>query len=160
MSAAAGAPTTTSALTGTVPATSIHLTCPTLSDHVPTAKVPASSQLTTAHCFSRVQCPTMTEPASPSEPANDLPGLTNATVLSLGRTPIRTRESAVTLAAWRMEIACDEGRGSIVLFESAGQGIYRGEGLLLGWPQSDLSAAYQALIAAPEEPPEEILQLG
>ena len=102
----------------------------------------------------------MNEPTESIDAAKNLPGLTNAVARSLVRTPIRSRESSVTLAAWRMEITCDQGHGSIVLIESAGGPIFRGDGHFLGWSQEDLSAAYAALLAPPDGPPEEILQLG
>lgn len=83
--------------------------------------------------------------------------LTNAVVRSLERVPIRTRESNVTRSAWRMEVTCDEGDGAITLLE---QGLYRGDGLFLGWPQEDLAAAYASVQKHDDEPPFELLQLG
>ena len=84
--------------------------------------------------------------------------LTNAVVRSMERVPIRTRESNVTRSAWRMEVECDEGAGAITLVDD---GIYRGEGLFLGWSQEDLAAAYAgAQKREDDEPPFELMQLG
>ena len=66
----------------------------------------------------------------------------NATVRSLERFPIHTRDTEATQSAWRMEIESDAGRGAIMLIDlPEGQAIYRGEGLFLGWPQDRLAAA-------------------
>lgn len=73
------------------------------------------------------------------------------------RAPIRTRESNVTRSAWRMEVECDEGRGAITLLEN---GVFRGDGLFLGWPQEELAATYQALLKKDDEAPLELIQLG
>ena len=83
--------------------------------------------------------------------------LTNAVVRSMERVPIRTRESNVTRSAWRMEVQCDEGAGVITLVDD---GIYRGEGLFLGWSQEDLAAAYAGAQRHDDGPPFELMQLG
>ena len=90
-----------------------------------------------------------------------LEGLSNARAIALERFPIRTRESSTTLSAWRLEIATDEGEGTIYLVEiSPDRAIYRGGGVLLGWSQPRLEAAYRALKPASAESSSETLQLG
>ena len=83
--------------------------------------------------------------------------VTNAVVRSMERAPIRTRESNVTRSAWRMEVQCDEGLGTITLVDDA---FYRGEGLFLGWPQEELAAAHASVQKHDDEPPFELMQLG
>lgn len=83
--------------------------------------------------------------------------MTNAKLLSLERAPVRTRESGVTHSAWRMEIECDEGHGSITLIDS---GMYRGDGVCLGFSQEEMAAFYAALNVPAEETKFETLQLG
>jgi hypothetical protein len=76
-----------------------------------------------------------------------VPGLTNPRGLRLERFAIRTREASVTLSAWRLEILAEEGQGTIALVEGAsGSPFYRGDGVLLGWPQDRLAGAYEALV--------------
>lgn len=89
----------------------------------------------------------------------DVEGLTNAVVRSLERTPIRTRESNVTRSAWRMEVECDSGTGTITLLD---EGLHRGDGLFLGWPRERLAATYEALVAGDQDdsPAPDTLQLG
>lgn len=84
----------------------------------------------------------------------------NLTVRSLERASIRTRESGVTHAAWRMEIDSDAGSGTITLVEGGGVPIHRGEGIFLGWTQEQLAETYQRLLAPDTEPPFEVMQLG
>jgi len=88
-------------------------------------------------------------------------GLTDARALTLDRLPIRTRESGVTLAAWRLSVRAEEGEGSIARIEpEAGDAVFRGDGLFLGWDQARLRGAYDALKPRDESPPFETLQLG
>src|SRR5712691_8648090 len=90
-----------------------------------------------------------------------LEGLSNARAIALERFPIRTRESSVTLSAWRLEIMTDHGEGTIYLVEiSPDRAIFRGGGVLLGWPQPRLEAAYHALRPAAEESSSQTPQLG
>src|SRR6266542_428705 len=90
-----------------------------------------------------------------------LEGLSNARAIALERFPIRTRESSATLSAWRLEITTDDGEGTIYLVEiSPDRAIFRGGGILLGWPQPRLEAAYHALKPASEESSPQTLQLG
>lgn len=83
--------------------------------------------------------------------------LTNATVRSLERAPIRTRESNVTRSAWRMEVQCDEGAGTITFIDDA---LYRGDGIFLGVSQEDLAATWASLQTKDEGPTFELMQLG
>lgn len=100
------------------------------------------------------------EPESQKE-GLPLEGLSNARSIALERFPIRTRESSTTLSAWRLEIATDEGEGTIYLVEiSPDRAILRGGGILLGWSQPRLEAAYRALKPASAESSSETLQLG
>lgn len=88
-------------------------------------------------------------------------GLTDPRVLALDRLPIRTRESGVTLAAWRLSVRAEEGEGSIARLESeTGEPVFRGDGLFLGWSQARLRCAYDALKPRDDSPPFETLQLG
>ena len=85
----------------------------------------------------------------------------NATVRSLERFPIHTRDTEAMQSAWRMEIESDAGRGAIMLIDlPEGQAIYRGEGAFLGWPQDRLAAVFNRLRATPDGPPFELQQLG
>jgi hypothetical protein len=84
----------------------------------------------------------------------------NPVVRSLERVPARTRESSVTQSAWRMAIDSDSGAGAITLIESSDGSVYRGDGILLGWTQEELSAKYQELLAPDEEKQSDVLQLG
>ncbi len=74
-------------------------------------------------------------------------------VVSRERIPIRTRESAVTLSAWRVQFE----RGAVVLVEINGRPIYRGEGALLGLSQERLGEIWQSSLPQvapePENPP-------
>ena len=80
---------------------------------------------------------------------------------SLVRVPIRTRAAEVTVSAWRLELTCNEGTGAIVLAEpSSGEAHYRGEGLLLGWPQERLSDVWAALLPAGDDDGSDTPQLG
>ena len=48
--------------------------------------------------------------------------------------------------AWRMEIACDQTKGAILLIDT-GRGVqYAGQGMFRGWSQSELGTLYQSLI--------------
>lgn len=76
-----------------------------------------------------------------------LDGLTNPSCAALERMAIRSRESTLTLSAWRLEVSAEQGQGVIVLVETPGGGsLYRGEGLFLGWSQERLEAAYRRLL--------------
>ena len=66
------------------------------------------------------------------------------------RVPIRTRESKVTLSAWRMQTDA----AAIVLIEIAGRSVYRGEGAFLGASQEKLAEAWQAAIPKTEPEPD------
>ena len=102
----------------------------------------------------------MEDPSAP-ETVPAVPGLTNARGVGLERFAIRTREHSVTLAAWRLHAAAEEGSGWIALVDAAsGRAHYRGEGVFLGWAQDRLASAYAALVPRGEEPPLESNQLG
>jgi hypothetical protein len=90
-----------------------------------------------------------------------LAGLKNPRTVALERFPIRTRESSSTLSAWRLEIMTDDGEGTIYLVEiSPDRAIFRGGGVLLGWPQPRLEALYHALKPSSEDSSSETQQLG
>jgi len=79
----------------------------------------------------------------------------------LARVPIRLRGGTVTLSAWRLQVDCDEGPGTITLVEeSAGGSFFRGDGAFLGWTQGDLKGAWNELSRTPEEPEALTPQLG
>jgi hypothetical protein len=90
-----------------------------------------------------------------------LEGLSNAHAVSLERFPIRTRESSVTLSAWRLGVATDDGEGSIFLIEiSPDRRMYRGDGIFLGWLQRRLERVYRELQPATDDGPLDLPQLG
>jgi hypothetical protein len=64
---------------------------------------------------------------------------------SRDRVQIRTRESAATLAAWRVSLRSPA--GAIVLAEAGGKSWYRGEGDLLGLPQEKLAELWKAALS-------------
>jgi len=93
--------------------------------------------------------------------SDDPLGLGNATMRSLERFPIRTRDTEAMQSAWRMEIESDAGKGAIMLVDlPGGEAIFRGEGHFLGWPQDRLAAVFNTLRSTPGEPPFELQQLG
>ena len=97
----------------------------------------------------------------PDERPEPVPGLTRARAASLERFPVRTRESSVTLSAWRLSVEFAEGPGAIVLAEvSPEEGVFRGEGIFLGWPQERLAQAYTALRPEADRDGFELQQLG
>src|SRR5262249_21438111 len=71
-------------------------------------------------------------------------------VESRERVHIRTRESASTLAAWRIALRAPQ--GAIVLAEANGKSWYRGEGDLLGTPQDRLAELWKAALSTESEP--------
>ena len=70
---------------------------------------------------------------------------------SLERVATRTRESEVTLSAWRL-VAPGRGDGAITLVEIGGRSVYRGEGAFLGRSQAELEAEYKRLLPQPPDP--------
>ena len=107
----------------------------------------------------------MTAPADtpPTKMPNQVGPLTGVTAAPLERIPVRTRASAATLSGWRLELTSAQGAGTIVLVEvTPEESYYRGEGACLGWSQSALGEAYQALTAqlASDAPDFELPQLG
>jgi hypothetical protein len=91
-----------------------------------------------------------------------LEGLTCLGRESLSRGQVRTRESQVTLSAWRLQTTSAQGPGVILLVELAPPEVtYRGEGVYLGWAQERLAAVWRALSAASApEAPFDLPQLG
>lgn len=80
-------------------------------------------------------------------------GLTDLRAEPPERVPIRLRASAAGRSAWRMDIACDQGRGAIVLAEvSPSERHYRGEGLFLGWTHERMAALYTSLLPQADDP--------
>jgi hypothetical protein len=82
-------------------------------------------------------------------------GMPALEVLSRERIHIRTRESGVTLSAWRVQLAA----GAIVLVDIGGRAVYRGEGALLGASQEKLADLWLASLPPAEQPPD-MPQLG
>ena len=98
------------------------------------------------------------EPSGRERILSVLPG---ARGIALERVAIRRRESGATLSAWRLDVISDRGAGAVVLVEREIEDpIYRGEGVMLGWEQDLLAAAYAALRPGSDEPPFETMQLG
>src|SRR5258705_13741291 len=54
--------------------------------------------------------------------------------------------------AWRMQISCERGDGSISLADSGTQNLYRGDGAFAKWSQDDLRATYQLLMPKESTP--------
>ncbi len=73
-------------------------------------------------------------------------------VESRERVHIRTRETAATLAAWRVSLKSP--RGAIVLAEVGGKSWYRGEGALLGEKQERLAELWKAALSKEPDAPE------
>ena len=95
------------------------------------------------------------------ENAREIAGLSGVTAQPLARVPIRTRSASVTVSAWRLEIASDQGPGTIVLVEPpSGESHYRGDGIFLGWEQERLAEAYATFRARDEEAGLDSPQLG
>ena len=88
-------------------------------------------------------------------------GLTGLVAGPLARVPVRRRDSDYTLSAWRMEVTCDQGAGTIALVEiSPAESRYRGDGVFLGWPQDRLAEVYRDLTSGDTGPGFEMMQLG
>jgi hypothetical protein len=82
-------------------------------------------------------------------PPKDAFGLTGLVAKPPERVMVRRRASAVTGSAWRLEVASDQGVGGIVLVDiSPDEACFRGDGIFLGWSQTQLTQAYQALTEA------------
>jgi hypothetical protein len=60
--------------------------------------------------------------------------------------------------AWRMEVECDQTRGTILLLDTGDRVQYVGQGMFRGWTQSELSALYRSLI--PKADTVVLMQLG
>ena len=85
-----------------------------------------------------------------------MPAMNPVEVESRERVHIRTRESASTLAAWRVSLRVPQ--GAIVLAEVNGRAWYRGEGDLMGTPQDKLAELWKAALSSQSEP--ELPQYG
>ena len=81
--------------------------------------------------------------------------------VGLDRVAVRTREDRATLSAWRLSVSAAQGEGKICLFEiRGGATLYRGEGIFLGWPQTQLEAAYRGLLPPATDPEPDAGQFG
>jgi hypothetical protein len=101
------------------------------------------------------------DPSRDASGADPLEGLTGVRFRTLERVPIRTRESGVTVSAWRLSASAGQGDGSIFSIEASDGGVFwRGEGIFLGWPAERLARAYAKLLPRSEEPPLDLNQLG
>ena len=78
--------------------------------------------------------------------------MSSVEVESRERVHIRMRETASTLAAWRVSLKAPE--GAIVLAEAGGKVWYRGEGALLGERQERLAELWKAALSAESDDPE------
>jgi hypothetical protein len=96
------------------------------------------------------------------EPEPDpLEGFTEVACGALERVAIRTRESGLTLSAWRLAISTAQGEGAVFLVEIFGGGtLFRGDGICLGWPQQRLEAVYRRLLPDGGGPEPDVGQLG
>jgi hypothetical protein len=100
----------------------------------------------------------MTQPETEPDP---LEGLSDAAGATLDRVAMRTRESDLTLSAWRLGFVTAQGEGVIFLVETPGGGtLFRGDGVCLGWPQQRLEAAYRRLLPGGSDPEPDAGQLG
>ena|SRR5438552_14274545 len=73
-------------------------------------------------------------------------------------TNVRALSVEHTAGAWRMQIKCDQGVGTISMIDGGQSPVYRGEGCFAGWSQDELKATYQSMI--PNESVLELMQLG
>jgi hypothetical protein len=78
----------------------------------------------------------------------------------LERVAIRTRESGVTLAGWRLGASTRGGPGSITRVDGASGSLFRGDGAYLGWSQTNLEAEYRRLVPRPPDPEPDAGQFG
>lgn len=60
--------------------------------------------------------------------------------------------------AWRMQIRCEQGVGTISLKDTHSTKVYSGEGIFANWSQEQLGGMYESLV--PQEDGMELLQLG
>lgn len=99
--------------------------------------------------------------AQPEVEVDPFEGLTAVAAGELERVAIRMRESELTLSAWRLGIATAQGPGTIFLVETlGGGGLFRGDGVCLGWPQQRLEAAYRRLLPGGGDPDPDPGQAG
>jgi hypothetical protein len=91
------------------------------------------------------------------DPQSSPPTGTDSGVVFQGleRVAIRMRETRVTSSAWCLALRTRAGEGRILRVECTdGSALFRGEGVFLGWPQTDLEALYRRSLppAPPSEP--------
>jgi hypothetical protein len=77
-------------------------------------------------------------------------------VVSRERVQVRSRESRVTVAAWRVELLLPGGAQAAV---TLAEPFYRGEGALLGATQDRLAELWRSTLP-PDEPGPDLPQLG
>ena len=77
-------------------------------------------------------------------------------VVSRQRVHIRSRESGVTMAAWRIDLVLDDGKRGAIVFADP---HYRGEGALLGLPREKLAELWTKATSNEENDPD-LPQLG
>jgi hypothetical protein len=98
-----------------------------------------------------------TEAAAP--PAPRLPR--GARTEEMVRAPVRLRGGSLTLSAWRLHVASEEGPGTITLVEQSGAGnFWRGDGVFLGWSAEELATAWEALLPRSDEPELQLPPVG
>jgi hypothetical protein len=96
--------------------------------------------------------PLVTRPYSQGRTCAILPAMDSVEVEARERVHIRMRETASTLAAWRVSLRSPA--GAIVLAEAGGKVWYRGEGALLGEPQDRLAELWKLALSSEESAPE------
>ena len=77
-------------------------------------------------------------------------------VISRQRVHIRSRETGVTTAAWRIDVLLDDGKRGAIVFADP---HYRGEGALLGVAQEKLAALWTEALSTEKDDPD-LPQLG
>jgi hypothetical protein len=95
--------------------------------------------------------------------STDAFGFTGLVASSLERVPVHPAHGEATPSAWRMEIKCDQGAGSIVREDSsADPSHFRGDGLFVGWCEARLAELFATLveIRGANQPSIEFLQPG
>ena len=81
--------------------------------------------------------------------------------LGLERIPIRVRESTITSSGWCLTLRTAAGQGTISRIDGpSGATLYRGDGVFLGRPQSELAAEYARGLPPLESPEPDAGQLG
>jgi hypothetical protein len=100
----------------------------------------------------------MTEPETGPD---RLAGSLDLAAGELERIAIRTRESGLTLSAWRLGVSSGKSEGAIFLVETPGGGtLFRGDGICLGWSQERLEETYRRLLPDGGDAEPSVGQLG